>query len=40
MIGFHIVPQGEHAAVWRVDGIVRYTASPKRLFLFRDGLKD
>lgn len=36
MIGFYTVPQGERAAVWRVDGAVRYTDGPKRLFLFRE----
>ncbi|PTX96103.1 hypothetical protein DB345_09910 [Spartobacteria bacterium LR76] len=36
MIGFYTVPQGERAAVWRVNGAVRYTDGPRRMFLFRE----
>lgn len=36
MIGFYTIPQGERAAVWRVNGAVRYTDGPRRMFLFRE----
>lgn len=36
MIGFYTIPQGERAAVWRINGAVRYTDGPRRMFLFRE----
>lgn len=36
MIGFYTIPQGERAAIWRVNGAVRYTDGPRRTFLFRE----
>ncbi|CAN5473496.1 hypothetical protein BH09VER1_BH09VER1_26660 [soil metagenome] len=36
MIGFTTIPQGERAAVWRLNGSVRYVDGPRRLFLMRE----
>ena len=36
MIGFHTIPQGERAAIWKLNGAVRYTEGPKRIFLLRE----
>jgi hypothetical protein len=36
MIGFYTIPQGERAAVWSLNGAVRYTDGPRRMFLFQE----